>query len=480
MQNRILSLLSIWIVTLLTRGAIAEGSLPPVVFIPGHQGSTLESQTQRYWPPFKNATDIGIARTKERLQGLALFDQTPRKLVAYDIYEDWPFSFRIAGRDFELDFGSYRSLMLFLRGSVGYESSEILTFPYDWRKGLEENSASLEKSIKNFSRGHGGQKVVLVSHSMGGLVARHALNKHPDLPVHTLIQMGTPVAGLAKPAALSAKGKLFSGSNLIISEDELRDIILSFPSTYELQSDDSLLLNGQEQAIHETESWRKLFPGVYHGPRYSKLNTYLAAAKKSKSLCRRPIPVKDVRIVSTYYDTIRAINVGTEETEFLAAKGDGTVLRTSSIYPGVGNVDVFFVHNRHAFIPSDVGAQNKIARELYSAVGLSAPDKFNKEVPHSALLELESLDLHATIDGQAVMVKFVPTKPDKSNFLGNTFKVTAGWRGSDDPPRALEYSSNGYSGELILPSDPSEAYWISVSESDDEVFRIYGKIDFQE
>jgi pimeloyl-ACP methyl ester carboxylesterase len=61
---------------------------------------------------------------------------------------------------------------------------------YDWRLGLEELGAQLAARIAA-----DGRPVILVAHSMGGLVARMAARMLPKRRVRRLIMLGTPNAG---------------------------------------------------------------------------------------------------------------------------------------------------------------------------------------------------------------------------------------------------------------------------------------------
>jgi pimeloyl-ACP methyl ester carboxylesterase len=61
---------------------------------------------------------------------------------------------------------------------------------YDWRLGLEELGAQLAARIAA-----DGQPVILVAHSMGGLVARMAVRMLPKRWVRRLIMLGTPNQG---------------------------------------------------------------------------------------------------------------------------------------------------------------------------------------------------------------------------------------------------------------------------------------------
>ncbi|MBI2334369.1 alpha/beta hydrolase, partial [Candidatus Daviesbacteria bacterium] len=81
--------------------------------------------------------------------------------------------------------------------SSGYAlGTDFYVFPYDWRKDLSGSAGLLDQKIQSIKSQTGSQKVDIVAHSMGGLVARnyiadpaHAQN------VRKLFTLGTPHLG---------------------------------------------------------------------------------------------------------------------------------------------------------------------------------------------------------------------------------------------------------------------------------------------
>ncbi|KNC99422.1 uncharacterized protein SPPG_05663 [Spizellomyces punctatus DAOM BR117] len=64
-------------------------------------------------------------------------------------------------------------------------------FAYDWRKSPHHASKSLETFLSNIYERNNHQKILLVAHSMGGLVALSVINRRPEL-FRGVVFVGTP------------------------------------------------------------------------------------------------------------------------------------------------------------------------------------------------------------------------------------------------------------------------------------------------
>ena len=72
---------------------------------------------------------------------------------------------------------------------------------YDWRKGAgAAASAQIDAVVNRALREHGGRKVILVAHSLGGLVCRDYIGNLGRGKVDALVSVGTPWLGAPKTA----------------------------------------------------------------------------------------------------------------------------------------------------------------------------------------------------------------------------------------------------------------------------------------
>jgi pimeloyl-ACP methyl ester carboxylesterase len=128
----------------------------------------------------------------------------------------------------------------------------LIEFAYDWRLSNRYNGRRLAEqaaiALDQWQReGHPHAKLVIVGHSMGGLVARwfldveggHALTRR-------LITIGTPYQG-----SLKALGVLTNGFHKCLGplRVDLTDLLRSFPSVHQLLPGFSCLWAGSEQSL---------------------------------------------------------------------------------------------------------------------------------------------------------------------------------------------------------------------------------------
>ncbi len=97
-------------------------------------------------------------------------------------------------------FDTYDYLLTNLQSAGDYILNETLfTFPYDWRQDNRVTAELLKNKINEIKQRTGAEKVDIISHSMGGLIARYYIES--DLyqnDVDQIIFIGTPHRGAPK------------------------------------------------------------------------------------------------------------------------------------------------------------------------------------------------------------------------------------------------------------------------------------------
>lgn len=156
-------------------GAVLGDRPANLVFVPGVMGSLLASQglSGMWW------IDL---RELRRLDSLGLDGDGRRDAVP--------------GADLRA-IGLDHGYAAFLSAAWQRDDFGHLTYPYDWRKPIPEVTAGLRDTIRAAHAANGGEPVHLIAHSMGGLVIRAALMRHPELWDLTgrIVFLGTPHYG---------------------------------------------------------------------------------------------------------------------------------------------------------------------------------------------------------------------------------------------------------------------------------------------
>jgi pimeloyl-ACP methyl ester carboxylesterase len=137
-------------------------------------------------------------------------------------------------------FEPYGRLLDGVRRAV-VDPAAVSEFAYDWRLPVNHNAALLadfaDARLREW-RAHprcgssADVRVVIVAHSMGGLVARHlaAIPGAGDL-VRMVVTLGTPFYGAAKAAVLLSSGQ---GGPLPLPRARLRELARTLPGIYDL------------------------------------------------------------------------------------------------------------------------------------------------------------------------------------------------------------------------------------------------------
>jgi Lecithin:cholesterol acyltransferase len=113
--------------------------------------------------------------------------------------------------------------------------ANVVAFPYDFRRSIVETAQRLEvdvgRRLKALTTSGTVPRVIVIGHSMGGLVARYWLSTLRGWPVcDALVTLGTPHRGAPKAADWLVNGVKVKGFTL----EAATDVIRSWPSVYEL------------------------------------------------------------------------------------------------------------------------------------------------------------------------------------------------------------------------------------------------------
>lgn len=210
--------------------------LEPVIIIPGIIGSYLnrnESGKPEVWP---NIDQMIMPGSDSYLEELAMTDAgwPNENLIPTDIIR----------KIFISDF--FQGLLTELENNGYQEGKNLFVFPYDWRFFIDWSAAegdpfplvkSLKEKVEEVKEQTGADKVNIVAHSMGGLVAKYYIKYYGRDSVDKFIDIATPHLGAPKAFKILMYGDDLD-FNLIgilkLNPDTLKSISQNIPSIYQL------------------------------------------------------------------------------------------------------------------------------------------------------------------------------------------------------------------------------------------------------
>jgi pimeloyl-ACP methyl ester carboxylesterase len=209
-----------------------------VVLIPGLTGSVLRRGGKDLWGPSASAHRGAVLSGGERLGPLVLRDDPLGRddlgdgVVATRVFPDVhliPGLWKIDG---------YTKLAATLRSGLGLApGGNYFELPYDWRRDVRVAARQLAAKAHAWltrwreTSGAADARLVLVAHSMGGLVARAFLELHDGWRwTRALVAFGTPFRGAPRALGALVNGVRQGPAGLV----ELTELTRSCTSVYQL------------------------------------------------------------------------------------------------------------------------------------------------------------------------------------------------------------------------------------------------------
>lgn len=214
----------------------------PLVFIPGIMGSSLDSTSairSNLWPGIIADHSLLTLDPSKPQTNVIPIDAIPDVSVP-------PFQPVIIYRPLldSLTRNGYREYNVngdpSRRTTAGCDLSQqgnqpnLFVFAYDWRISNVENTAKLKDYIGCIQRFYPGTKVDVLTHSMGGLLARRYILLNPtDHSVSKLITIAAPWLGAPKAINVMETGE-YDDLNRLVLKSTLRSLSEFFPSAHQL------------------------------------------------------------------------------------------------------------------------------------------------------------------------------------------------------------------------------------------------------
>lgn len=298
--------------------------------------------------------------------------------------------------------GGYSMLSRELVGSLVLEPGvNFFEFPYDWRRDNRVAARLLARRSHDWlnrwkeKSGNSDAKLILVVHSMGGLVARHFIECQEGWKsVRLLLSFGTPYRGSGRALNFLSNGiqKKFGPLTVFDATATLR----SFESVYQLLPIYPFVENGEgkltrvsELPIPNIDRSRAVAAYGFHEEIREAAAAHTDDYYRERGPKVRPI----VGIEQPTFQSAKLVAGKIEMSDLYEGKelhGDGTVSRVSAIPIGADEATATYVATSHAGLNSVSGALEHLRGVLTGAqIDL---DKFRRETGEAGKISLHLAD----------------------------------------------------------------------------------------
>jgi len=236
------------------------------------------------------------------------------------------------------------------------EGLVVHPFSFDWRKSIETEAERLHAFVEVLARGRPGKRLLLVAHSMGGLVAAAWAAAHHEWKerIERAVLLGSPLRGSYAPfEAIRGTYPVFRKLALASLRNELDDLqamARTLPGLVDMLPDPAVFPDAA--AIYSGEAWNSA---------YAPTPESLARSRALKArLSSSPLLEKAVALVSVVHGTVSSVEEALAGRR--AGPGDGTVPIASAAPDGL---PAYVVTREHSDLPRDpqvIAAVLRLAR----------------------------------------------------------------------------------------------------------------------
>ena len=418
-----------------------------VVLLPGITGSVLrDSQGRDLWAPTAGAATRALITLGRSLADLELRDEDADDGVTAPMMI--PDLHLIPGL-WKID--GYSKLSGYLQRQFAVTPGQnFFTFPYDWRRDNRVAARRLKEQtgrwLRQWRQEQPDAKLILVGHSMGGLVARYFLECLDGWrDTRRLVTFGTPYRG-----SLNALNFLVHGVHKRLGPIPVLDLsrlLRSFPSIYQLlpiypcldPGDGRLIRVSEAAGLPHVDPDRARAADAFH----REIERAVTAHLDDEEYRRGRYTIHP--IVGTFQATLLSARRSGDDVEVLrtfpgfAPDGDGTVPRVSATPIEFPHEEAaMFAAERHGSLQDNDGVLVQLAGLL------SGQDTSRVRAGTSAGLELDD----AFGPGEPVAFRFRAADP----MAPLTAIVTAAGTGAEVARLELGAAGEWRDSELAPPA----------------------------
>lgn len=346
------------------------------------------------------------------------------------------------------------------------KAANLYPFPYDWRRDCRANARILKKLIDKRLKcwreksGAADAKVILMAHSMGGLVSRYYLEVLEGWQdSRALITFGTPYRGSLKAVDFLANGykQMFL---------DLTEVLRSLTSVYQLLPIYKVLnLNGEYHRIAEVANLPNIDPKkaqdalAFHREIEAAVERHLQDERYLNGFS--VIPISGVRQPTLQSATW--LNGKLTVTEDLPqilknrsdlGDGDGTVPKVSAIpLERSSNFDNFFIAEQHGALQK----QEQVLESLLNTLRISQYKLADvRKAEPQAAIGLVVDDLYTTEEPVFLRARVSGVENGANKLKAQITPVA-----TDRPPLTLDFEQKGNDWMLITEL-PAGLYRVTV------------------
>lgn len=180
----------------------------PVIFIPGILGSRIVCSTSELYFPLPPVGKVNFSEMLLNIDGESDQTTTPCNATAATPPGEPGLLTSVGPKDV------YGGIFKFLKSIA---TNGVYAYPYDWRRSVPAAELGLEKLVNEVLKESAAKHVVLVAHSMGGLVTQDYINTGQNATnVSRAVTIGTPYWGAPKSliALLNGRSNEFATEEL--------------------------------------------------------------------------------------------------------------------------------------------------------------------------------------------------------------------------------------------------------------------------
>ena len=346
-------------------------------------------------------------------------------------------------------------------------------FPYDWRRDNRVHAHLLKKLIDKRLKcwreasGAPDAKVILMAHSMGGLVARYYLEVLEGWQdSRALFTFGTPYRGSLKAVNFLANGykKLFL---------DLTDVMRSLTSVYQLLPIYKVInINGEYHRIAELENLPHIDPLkakdalAFHREIEAAVERHLQDERYLNGFTT--IPISGVQQPTLQSATLlNGILTASEDIPAVLnsrsdlGDGDGTVPKVSAIpIERSKNFDNLFIAEQHGALQNQPQVLNSLLNTLRLTQFNKLEDVRGAEPQTAISLALD--DLYTTSEPIALRAKVI----NPAALATRKLKAEISAASSDRPTVTLDFTEQAQDWGLAVAALPPGLYRVTVRTED--------------